>query len=166
MYSQEIKNIEEATKMLQRLKPAKVINKYQWIGDINDECPVISWKGTCPHCGWRDLKYGDNYCPECGQALEWEDKKESVPCRVAHMIESSTNPKTELKLICEEYKRSFKENDVVFVDFEKELLSISSYNTGKVEFIKFEAIELLSICYDGGNMIEVVKNGEIIVDID
>ena len=54
----------------------------------------------------------------------------------------------------------------MFVDFEKELLSISSYNTGKVEFIKFEAIELLSICYPSGNMIEVVKNGEIIVDID
>ena len=28
----------------------------------------------CPRC-MRVLYYGDNYCPSCGQRLDWEEKK-------------------------------------------------------------------------------------------
>lgn len=35
----------------------------------------------CPRCGWEtddsDAHWGDSFCPNCGQALLWEDSDES-----------------------------------------------------------------------------------------
>ena len=30
--------------------------------------------GTCLNCGKEDLKANSNYCPNCGQKLDWERK--------------------------------------------------------------------------------------------
>ena len=34
--------------------------------------------GECPTCGWtvsRDCEGADNFCPDCGQKLDWSDEE-------------------------------------------------------------------------------------------
>lgn len=33
-------------------------------------------KGQCPRCATTVLQYKGNYCPNCGQAIDWSELKE------------------------------------------------------------------------------------------
>lgn len=76
---------EEAIKALKKQIPRKVIFGY----DEQDYvcCPrckseIASMDDCyyyhCPECGEKDaILQGDNYCFNCGQALDWSDTKEA-----------------------------------------------------------------------------------------
>ena len=45
------------------------------IGHIDEVLGEPEWRGECPNCG-EEVGRGDdkaNYCPECGQKIDWED---------------------------------------------------------------------------------------------
>lgn len=69
-----VKEIKIAIKALERQVPKKPLDIHY---------PVIKW-GLCPHCKgeWRKLNRKPNrvfeyqkHCMDCGQALDWGDKK-------------------------------------------------------------------------------------------
>ena len=73
---------EEAIKALEKQIPQKVILGYDEqdyircpqckseIAAMDDDCLLYH----CPGCGEKDaILQGDNYCFNCGQALDWSD---------------------------------------------------------------------------------------------
>ena len=62
-----------AVKALEKLMPKKPI----YSGDgYDDKGELIYDSAECPCCGNNDFEYGINnwgcnYCPECGQSLDW-----------------------------------------------------------------------------------------------
>lgn len=36
---------------------------------------AIATKGDCPCCGKVEIYSNENYCPDCGQKLDWNDFK-------------------------------------------------------------------------------------------
>lgn len=71
--SDYVEEIELAIKVLERQIPKKP----------TDVCTVIIW-GLCPVCKGKLNMLGrqpnrvfksDNFCPDCGQALDWSDEE-------------------------------------------------------------------------------------------
>lgn len=58
-------------KALEKKIPEKPIEK-EVIGGFND---LYRYKGQCPKCSSTVLQYVGNYCPKCGQAIDWSDIK-------------------------------------------------------------------------------------------
>lgn len=54
-------------KALEKQIPKKPIGKEV----IGVSTTGYKYKGQCPKCVSTVLQYKDNYCPNCGQALDW-----------------------------------------------------------------------------------------------
>lgn len=72
--SESFKAIDMATKALEKQIPKKPIPNY--IGIETDAkllcCPACRYQDDCDFEDLYDRKY--NYCPMCGQALDWENE--------------------------------------------------------------------------------------------
>lgn len=56
--------------------------KPEYYGDGYSEGKLVYDYAKCPVCGRNDFEYdinnwGCNYCPDCGQALDWSDNDEN-----------------------------------------------------------------------------------------
>lgn len=70
--------INEALKMVEGAVGKQIPRKPDYEGDGYDEDGYLiydTW--ICPNCGKHyEVDYDDyNFCPECGQALDWRNKK-------------------------------------------------------------------------------------------
>lgn len=64
---------KEAIKALEKQIPEKPGNVFQ----LTDFCANrYAFKGNCPKCNKIGLYSWTKYCPECGQALDWEEHQE------------------------------------------------------------------------------------------
>ena len=60
------KNIDLLKEQIDKETPIKVKKRLKAISPIHDTV-----MGTCLNCGEEDLKVNCNYCPNCGQKLDW-----------------------------------------------------------------------------------------------
>lgn len=56
-------------KTLEKNIPEKPIEKEV----VGASMTGYKYKGQCPKCSSTVLQYTGNYCPKCGQALDWSD---------------------------------------------------------------------------------------------
>lgn len=73
-YELLVKLINEHFELVEKTTPKKVKDK-KW---TNGEFISLSY-GKCPSCGAEAWGCDDDYCPKCGQALDWKiEVKEDV----------------------------------------------------------------------------------------
>lgn len=65
----------ELAKIYQKSIPKMVLNRKS-ILDFHGN--PYTFQGDCPICGYEALTKNSNYCPCCGQKLEWEFDEKSV----------------------------------------------------------------------------------------
>ncbi len=63
---QEAKN--NVQELVDREIPIKLIKKF-------NRFEITLYDSHCPKCDWRIIDRSYNYCPVCGQHLDWSDKK-------------------------------------------------------------------------------------------
>ena len=67
MFLQDIEALKIGISALEKQVPKKVVWKY-----------AFYW-ACCPNCGYNNFdveKEESNFCPDCGQALDWSDENE------------------------------------------------------------------------------------------
>lgn len=64
----------EAIKALEKQIPKEPKYKKQ-LRDFFGIATVV--KGDCPCCGKAEIYSNANYCPDCGQKLDWEKEKDN-----------------------------------------------------------------------------------------
>ena len=62
------KAVEEAIKSLEKQVPKKPLPA----SDIDEEY-LFGKESVCPNCRHMVAPYNGYYCPNCGQAIDWED---------------------------------------------------------------------------------------------
>ena len=63
--------IRNTSKLIELLEPKEEkVNRRRILYDFNDNPYAI--KGDCPRCGASELRSNyEQYCPKCGQKLDW-----------------------------------------------------------------------------------------------
>jgi hypothetical protein len=124
--SQSMIHIDLAVKALEKQMPKKVVNE--------DYCPI------CNTDGKDDNNVPGEYCPNCGQKLDWE-KLIDLPCKIGDKVKAT---------VCRPYNRheAYIHGEVVAISEDKKIIrvlyngcrTIDFYDTdfGKTVFVEEE----------------------------
>ena len=68
----EVGDIEINSTCSNNVDYSKKVNRRRILYDFNGVPSAI--KGDCPRCGERELRSNfEQYCPQCGQKLDWNE---------------------------------------------------------------------------------------------